>query len=194
VAGRVADPVRPGQAGPKGVRGPIIFMKFGTSSSGCDPRPAKGEPAQPVASLATDAATRPAMRRRAKVWAVGMQPRKAIVIPGAEGVGLSKGEGGLPVTGRGESAPGGVYDHGTQQEDGPGTWEAHALPRHHPERRRPGDHSPTRHAPVDARAAGRRHAGGSAQKKHPRRGRLTARGDRSRGRRERGSRRAAYER
>ena len=37
-----------------------IFMKFGSSSSGCEPRPAKGEPAQPVASLATDAATRPA--------------------------------------------------------------------------------------------------------------------------------------
>ena len=29
------------------------LMKFGTSSSGCEPRPARGEPAQPVASLAT---------------------------------------------------------------------------------------------------------------------------------------------
>jgi hypothetical protein len=51
-------------------------MKFGLSSSGCEPRPAKGEPAQPVASLATVAVTWPAMRRHASVWAVGQQPRK----------------------------------------------------------------------------------------------------------------------
>ena len=63
--------MRPGKAGPKGVRHAMMLMKFGLSSSGCEPRPAKGEPAQPVASLATDAATRPAMRRRASVWAVG---------------------------------------------------------------------------------------------------------------------------
>jgi hypothetical protein len=51
-------------------------MKFGLSSSGCNPRPAKGEPAQPVVSLATVAVTRPAMRRHASVWAVGLRPRK----------------------------------------------------------------------------------------------------------------------
>jgi hypothetical protein len=183
-------PVRPGKAGPKGVRCDD-FMKFGSSSSGCEPRPAKGEPAQPVASLATDAATRTAMRRRASEWAVGMQPRKlchpwvprASWCPKAIVVSTEVGEG--------EAAPGGAYDHGTQQEDGPGTWEAHVPPRQDPERRRPGNHSPTRRAPVDARAAGRRHASGSAQKKHPRRGRPMARGDRSRGRRGRGSRRAA---
>jgi hypothetical protein len=27
------------------------------------------------------------------------------------------------------AAPGGVFDHGTHEEDGPETWEAHALPR-----------------------------------------------------------------
>jgi hypothetical protein len=39
-------------------------------------RKSGGGPTQPVASLATDAVTRPAMRRHASVWAVGMQPRK----------------------------------------------------------------------------------------------------------------------
>ena len=29
-----------------------------------------------------------------------------------------------PQYGRGAAAPGGVLDHGTQEEDGPGTWEA----------------------------------------------------------------------
>jgi len=58
-----------------------------------------------------------------------------------------------------------VYVHGTQQGDGPGTWEAHVPPRQTPERRRPGHHSPTRRAPVDARAAGRRHASGSLHRR-----------------------------
>jgi hypothetical protein len=69
--------VRPGKAGPKGVRGAKQLMKFGFSSSGCDPRPAKGEPAQPVASLATVAVTRPAMRRCASEWAVGIAASKS---------------------------------------------------------------------------------------------------------------------
>ena len=29
--------------------------------------------------------------------------------------------------GEGRIAPGGVFDHGTQEEDGPGTWEALVL-------------------------------------------------------------------
>jgi hypothetical protein len=53
-------------------------MKFGSLSSGCEPRPAKGEPAQPVASLAPDAVTRPAMRRHASVWAVGKAATKTM--------------------------------------------------------------------------------------------------------------------
>ena len=58
-------------------------------------------------------------------------------------------------------------------------------------RRRPGHHSPTRRALVAARAAGRRHASGSAQKKHPRRGRPTARETGAAVDGQRGSRRAA---
>ncbi len=99
-------------------------MKFGSSSSGCDPRPAKGEPAQPVASLATDAVTRPAMRRRASMWAVGNAATKTMSSRVPRGLEPSKATALSPQQGRGESAPGGVYDHGTQQEDGPGTWEA----------------------------------------------------------------------
>lgn len=53
-------------------------MKFGLSSSGCKPRPAKGEPAQPVASLATETATPPAMRRHASEWAVGKAATKTM--------------------------------------------------------------------------------------------------------------------
>jgi hypothetical protein len=36
-----------------------------------------------------------------------------------------------------------VFDHGTYEEDGPGTWEALASPRPIPVWRRAGDPSPT---------------------------------------------------
>ena len=52
-------------------------MKFVMLSSGFDPRPAKGEPAQPVVSLATGVATPPAMRRRTSEWAVGYAATKS---------------------------------------------------------------------------------------------------------------------
>ncbi len=38
---------------------------------------------------------------------------------------------------------GGVFDHGTHEEDGPGTWEALVSPREQPVMRRAGDPSPT---------------------------------------------------
>ena len=83
-------------------------MKFGSSSSGCEPRPAKGEPTQPVASLATDAVTRPAMRRRASVWAVGNAATKtmssrvprALRVPKATALSLQQGEGRVHPAGR----------------------------------------------------------------------------------------------
>ena len=83
-------------------------MKLGLSSSGCKPRPAKGEPAQPVASLATDAVTRPAMRRRASVWAVGNAATKtmssrvprALRVPKATALSLQQGEGRVHPAGR----------------------------------------------------------------------------------------------
>ena len=161
-------------------------MKFGSSSSGCKPRPAKGEPAQPVASLATDAATRSAMRRRASMWAVGKAATKTISTrvprvsdsPKATAFSPQQGEEGPHPAGCTTTA----RSKRTVQAPGRPTF----LLGKPPEQRRAGDPSPTRRAPADARAAGRCHASGCAQKKHPRRGRPLARGDRSRGRRERG--------
>ena len=40
-------------------------------------------------------------------------------------------------------APGGVLDHGTQEEDGPETWETHAFPRTIRVDGETGDPSPT---------------------------------------------------
>jgi hypothetical protein len=70
-------------------------MKFGLPSSGCKTRPAKGQPAQLVASLATEAVTPAAMRRCAKVRAVGNAATKTIFVPGVESVGLLEDDGDL---------------------------------------------------------------------------------------------------
>src|SRR5205809_7761408 len=48
-----------------------------------------------------------------------------------------------PSGGRGGGVSGGVCDHGTHEEDGPGTWEALASPRPIPVLRRAGAWSPT---------------------------------------------------
>jgi hypothetical protein len=75
-------------------------VKFRESSSGCKPRPARGEPTQPVASLATVAATPPAMRRYASVRAVGNAATK-VSIPGAESALPLEGDGDPDRHGRG---------------------------------------------------------------------------------------------
>ena len=49
---------------------------------------------------------------------------------------------------------GGVFDHGTHEEDGPVTWEALASPRHIPVLRRAGESSPTHGTLVGARVVG----------------------------------------
>src|SRR5262249_4827725 len=66
---------------------------------------------------------------------------------------------------------GGVFDHGTDEEDGPGTWEALASPRHIPASRRAGELSPTHDAFAGARVVGH-----PAQNKRLHRGRPRARG------------------
>ena len=66
---------------------------------------------------------------------------------------------------------GGVFDHGTYEEDGPGTWEALASPRPIPALRRAGESSPTHDAFAGARVVGH-----LAQNKRLHRGRLLARG------------------
>ncbi len=88
-------------------------------------------PPEPVASLAPFLATSSAMRRHANVRAMGMRPQnlsssrmprvlfylKATTIPGVS----FSGEAGM--------VSGGVFDHGTHEEDGLVTWEALASPR-----------------------------------------------------------------
>ncbi len=66
---------------------------------------------------------------------------------------------------------GGVFDHGTHEEDGPVTWEALASPRHTPVVRRAGDESPT-HGTLRAHGSSAQ----EAQNKRPHRGRPLARG------------------
>src|SRR5919204_2464719 len=66
---------------------------------------------------------------------------------------------------------GGVFDHGTHEEDGPGTWEALASPRPIPALRRAGELSPTHDAFAGARVVGHR-----AQNKRLHRGKPLARG------------------
>ena len=66
---------------------------------------------------------------------------------------------------------GGVFDHGTYEEDGPVTWEALASPRYTPALRRAGDPSPT-HDTLRAHVS----SALEAQNKRPQRGRPSARG------------------
>ncbi len=66
------------------------------------------------------------------------------LIPGAQGVVLPEGEGGFSVEmGEESTAPGGVLDHGTQEEDGPVTWETLTFPRMIRVDGETGDPSPT---------------------------------------------------
>ena len=67
----VSVSVRPGKAGQGGNGVCDDPMKPCLSSSGCETRPAKGEPARPVASLAPETVTVSAKRRHASEWAVG---------------------------------------------------------------------------------------------------------------------------
>jgi len=66
---------------------------------------------------------------------------------------------------------GGVFDHGTHEEDGPVTWEALASPRHTPVMRGAGDPSPT-HGTLRTHVSSAQ----EAQNKRPHRGRPLARG------------------
>src|SRR5262249_17036288 len=61
--------------------------------------PAKGEPARPVASLATVAERPSAMRRQAHVWAMGHAAPKPLTCPDAQGPDLPEGNKGFSVVG-----------------------------------------------------------------------------------------------
>ena len=105
-----------------------------SSSSRCEADPTKAEPGRSVASLAPVATTVRAMRRQAKVWAGGYQPRNSQFQMSRRLASLKtepKRRWGRQGRSRGRVAEDldGVFDFGTQQEDGPGTWEALMLPR-----------------------------------------------------------------
>src|SRR4029434_10850398 len=97
-----------------------------------------------------------AMRRQANVWAMGHAAPQPLTFPEAQGPDLPEGNNGFsvwwarsgpypagcsaiarttrmdPYPGRPSSISGGVFDHGTYDEDGPVTWEALASPRYIP--------------------------------------------------------------
>ena len=72
-----------------------------------------------------------AMRRRASVWAVVWWPRNPSNVWAPKGLLTWKAKTVAPKRswpGR-AAVPDGVFDHGTQEEDGPVTREALAAPR-----------------------------------------------------------------
>ena len=82
-------------------------------------------------------------------------------MPDAQGSILPEGDDASSrFMGEGRGVSGGVWDHGTYEEDGPVTWEALTFPRETRQRGEP-DPSPTRHAFADARMADQEQASAS---------------------------------
>jgi len=69
------------------------------------------------------------MRRYASVWAVGHAATKAMPFRVPRVLNHLKATASSPPGGEESHAPGGVFDHGTPEEDDPGTWEALVFPR-----------------------------------------------------------------
>ena len=76
-------------------------MKPCSSSSGCETRPARGEPARPVASLAPETVTDWAKRRHASEWAVSGRAPKLNAFRVLRVSEDLKATAGAPVAGRG---------------------------------------------------------------------------------------------
>ena len=77
------------------------------------------------------------------------------VIPDAQGSVLPEGDDDLSGSmGEEGIVSGGVFDHGTHEEDGPVTREVLVSPRWNPVLRRAGDPSPTHGAFAGARTVG----------------------------------------
>ena len=115
------------------IEGCDAFMKFRASSSGCESRPAKGEPTR-AGSEPCDVPVRgPAKRRRASAWA-GDVGHETYVIPSAERFSVPEGNIESPRVFLGEWGRvfGGVVGYGTCEEDGPVTWETLVHPRQIP--------------------------------------------------------------
>ena len=166
------------------------------SSGNPERRPAGAKPARsrvsppgPVASLAAFPATGALMRRHANVWAVGHAASKPMTSRAPRALDPLKATADSPKWARRDPHPAGSSTTARAKR----TAQQPGRPLLFPEEvRSHGDPvNPLRRA-----ACPRAHAlpaPSGAQKKRPRRGRPKARDDRSRGRREQGSRRAAYE-
>jgi len=68
------------------------------------------------------------MRRQASGQAVGMQLRNRPPSRVPRGFPFSKAETSLRATAQESDVPGGVFDHGMFEEDGPATWEIPVSP------------------------------------------------------------------
>jgi hypothetical protein len=143
--------------GSTGIGGCDAFMKFCLSSSGCESRPAKGEPARagskPGAALGNKTGDAEACER------VGhrIAAPKRIFFPDAETAAVERRpQPSFALWGDVGRVSGGVFDYSTHEEDGPVTWEALASPRRIPVLRRAGELSPTHGALAGARVVGPR--------------------------------------
>ncbi len=186
VVERIGSSVRPGNAGQEGSNELIGSRNLVSRPAGAKPAWPGVSPPEPVVSLTTGAATRPAKRRCASAWAVGNAATKSMNIPGAESAELLEGDDAPTArSGRGRlgTRRSGRPRH-ARHEDDPVTWEAHVSPRNNPVVRE------TRLTLSDVRCV-RGMQAPAAKNKHPHRGRPKAREDHSQGRRKRGSRRTA---
>ncbi len=119
--------LRPGKAGRRGLKNAMASRNFVNSPAGGNPARPRVSPPRLVASLATSAAMRAAMRRRASMWAVGNQPRKSSISARPRGSHLLKATASGATEGE-RRRRGGVSDHGTYEQEGPGTWETRRCP------------------------------------------------------------------
>src|SRR5215831_16045536 len=121
--GGIGKTVRPGKAGQRGLEVVIPSCNFVCRPAGAKPARPRVSPPGPVASLATVPERASAMRRYANVRAMGHAAPKPIIFPEAEGPVLPEGNNTpLHTCRRGEEGgvSGGVFDHGTDEEAGPG--------------------------------------------------------------------------
>jgi hypothetical protein len=99
-------------------------MKLRSSSSGCEIRPARGEPTRAGSEPCADRGDALGEAQARERVGRGRVASKTMSFRVPRGSNFLKATAGFPQLGEGRSAPGGVLDHGTQEEDGPGTWEA----------------------------------------------------------------------
>ena len=130
-------------------------MKLCASSSGCETRPAKGEPARagspPGAGARHDTGEASAC---ARVGHGACGPATSH-LPGGPGCCMTcRLQRPRRDVGEERGVSGGVFEHGTDEEDGPGPGEALASPRPRPVQRRAGAPSPTHDPLACARVVG----------------------------------------